>query len=127
VDSWDHPAGPTGRDRVTPTVLVPGIVTGEVVELETMIENALHPSFVEYVQMGRDLLVPKHSRGTAASLAATAVENALFDWSEVEELRAALAARELELAQANERVEAPTREALGEGDLLPGDPRGRRP
>lgn len=76
VVDWLHPAGRHGETAERPVITLPGVVSGELTSLPTMLRIVRDPVWQPLVRESADALVDPATRGTAAALTADAIEEA---------------------------------------------------
>jgi hypothetical protein len=74
VDTWLHPGGIDGRQRVPPRIELDGVVSGGIESLELMIRTAIAADHKVALARGANRLVAVETRGRASILAAAAIE-----------------------------------------------------
>ena len=77
VADWPHPAGRHGELLERPVITLPGVVSGELASLPTMLRIVRDPVWKPLVRESADGLVDPTTHGTAAALAADAIEDGL--------------------------------------------------
>jgi hypothetical protein len=93
VRDWVHPAGEDGSGTTQPSLQLPGVLSGDLASVPTMLRIVRTPAFAELVRESAAKLVDPDSRGLAAVRAADAIEEGLR-WSDSlsEQARARLTA-----------------------------------
>jgi hypothetical protein len=119
IREWLHPAGRDGHATAMPRLQLPGVVAGDLVSLPAMLRIVRDPVWAPLVQDGAAALVDPATRGSAAALAADAIDDALSacDARSPEE-RARIAAAALVAREDDEQREQLRRvhEALAQSD-----------
>ena len=81
IRQWLHPAGRHGESTIQPHLELPGVLSGDLASLRTMLQVVRDPAWSRLVAESADAMVDPASRGAAATLAADAIEEALR-WSD---------------------------------------------